>query len=575
MRPFLASSAASIAAVLALSSALAAQSTTRISLGTGGAQPNATCYGPSISADGRFVAYESSASNLVVGDTNGYLDVFVYDSQTATTTRVSLGVGGAQSNHQSYEVALSADGRFVAFKSSATNLVVGDTNGGTDIFVHDRQTATTTRVSVNSSGAQASGWSSSPSISQDGRYVAFDSEAPDLVAGDTNGVSDAFVHDRQTGVTKRVSVDSGGAQGDQSSWVPGISADGRFVSYVSDSTNLVPGDGNSQSDIFVHDLVTGATTRVSVDSFGVEGNGYVYWPVLSADGRFCAFLASSSNLVPGDTNFADDIFVHDRQTGTTERVSVDSFGTEADDNCDGPVISADGRFVAYMSYATNLVPGDSNFALDVFLRDRATGVTTRESVDSSGAEGDLDSDSPSLSADGRYVAFDSDASNLVPGDTNNHFDVFVRDRGPAAPIAYCTAGTTSNGCLPSISGSGTPSASAPSGFTISVAAVEGQKQGLIFYGVTGRVALAWGTSSSFLCVKAPTQRTPAQNTGGTAGACNGTLSIDWNAYIAANPGALGTPFSAGARVDAQGWFRDPPSPKTTMLSDALEFDLGP
>jgi hypothetical protein len=165
------------------------------------------------------------------------------------------------------------------------------------------------------------------------------------------------------------------------------------------------------------------------------------------------------------------------------------------------------------------------------------------------------------------------ATIALPG-AGNIYTTAWQDLVP--PIAtYCTAGTTTNGCLASISGSGTPSASAPSGFTISVASVEGQKQGLIFYGISGRAAAPWGTSSSFLCVKAPTQRTPAQNTGGSFGACDGTLSIDWNTYIATHPGALGTPFSSGALVDAQAWFRDPPSPKTTMLSDGLEFVVQP
>jgi hypothetical protein len=181
-----------------------------------------------------------------------------------------------------------------------------------------------------------------------------------------------------------------------------------------------------------------------------------------------------------------------------------------------------------------------------------------------------------VSADGRFIAFAGPATNLVPGDTNASWDVFLRDLGPVTSV-FCSAGTTTNGCAASISGVGTPSASSGSGFTIAVAAVEGQKQGIVFYGVdnSGFAPLPWGTSSSFLCVKQPTQRTPPQSSGGALNACNGAIALDWNAFVAANPSALGQPFTAGQHVFAQAWFRDPPSPKTTHLSNALEFVVQP
>jgi hypothetical protein len=161
------------------------------------------------------------------------------------------------------------------------------------------------------------------------------------------------------------------------------------------------------------------------------------------------------------------------------------------------------------------------------------------------------------------------SSTALPGASNIYTTAWQELCPP--PASYCTAGTTSHGCAAHLSGTGTPSGSLGSGFVLDVSPVEGQKQGLIFYGVSGRSAVPWGASTSFLCVKAPTQRTPVQVSGGTAGACDGALSLDWNAYVAANPGALGAPFGPGQTVQAQGWFRDPPSPKTTMLSDALEF----
>jgi Tol biopolymer transport system component len=226
----------------------------------------------------------------------------------------------------------------VAFASGATNFVAGDTNGATDVFVHDRQTGTTTRVSVASDGTQGNGDSSvlNPRISSDGRFVAFASLATNLVAGDTNAVADVFVHDRQTGATTRVSVASGGSQANGASGIffpsLSISSDGRFVGFDSDATNLVSGDTNAATDVFVHDRQTGATTRVSRDSDGIQGNNIAAVPSLSPDGRFVGLDSDATNLVSGDSNGVSDIFVHDRQMGTTTRVSIAGDGAQANGN---------------------------------------------------------------------------------------------------------------------------------------------------------------------------------------------------------------------------------------------------
>jgi Tol biopolymer transport system component len=343
------------------------------------------------------------------------------------TERVSVDSSGAEGDGNSHWPSISSDGRYVAFYSHATNLVAGDTNGFRDVFVHDRQTGQTTRVSVDSTGVEGDADSSWHSISSDGRYVAFDSRATNLVAGDTNGSEDVFVHDRQTGQTTRASVDSTGIEGDGDSVLPRISSDGRYVAFESLATNLVAGDTNGSYDVFVHDRQTGQTTRVSVDSTGVEGDADSSWPSISSDGRYVAFHSYATNLVAGDTNGSRDVFVHDRQTGQTTRVSVDSTGIEGDGGSSYQSISSDGRYVAFYSYATNLVTGDTNSFRDVFVHDRQTGQTTRVSVDSTGAEGDRESAWPSISSDGRYVAFDSVATNLVAGDNNGFRDVFVHD----------------------------------------------------------------------------------------------------------------------------------------------------
>jgi Tol biopolymer transport system component len=402
-----------------------------VNLASDGAEADNASYLPAISADGRYVAFSSFATNLVPGDTNVSTDVFVYDRKTGLSDRVSVDSAGNQGNSFSEFSAISADGRYVAFVSVATNLVLGDTNGEGDIFVRDRQTGLTERVAVASGGTQGDRGSSSPAISADGRYVAFASYATNLVPGDTNGDWDIFVRDRQTSVTERVSVDSLGNQGNDDSITAAISADGRYVAFRSYASNLVPGDTNSRSDIFVHDRQTGLTERVSVDSAGNEGNAYSFSPAISADGRYGAFGSYASNLVPDDTNGRSDIFVHDHQTGITERVSVDSAGNQGNDSSWTSAISADGRYVAFYSWASNLAPADTNGADDVFVHDRQTGLTERVSVDSSGDQGNENSSTPAISADGRYVAFVSLASNLVPGDTNGLEDIFVQDRRDA------------------------------------------------------------------------------------------------------------------------------------------------
>jgi len=293
--------------------------TTRVSVDSSGVQGNSySSYLnlPSISASGRWVAFESGASNLVSGDTNGYWDIFVRDTQANTTTRISVDSSGVQGNEPSLSPSISADGRYVAFVSVASNLVSGDTNGMIDVFVRDTQTNSTTRVSLDSNGVEgnADSYDNSHnvlSISADGRYIAFMSDASNLVSGDTNGKSDVFLLDTQTNSTTRVSVDSSGVQGNSPSAFPSISADGRYVAFVSNASNLVNGDTNVKTDVFVRDTQTNSTTRVSLNSSGVQGNSDSEYPTISADGHYVAFMSEASNLVSGDTNGSSDVFVHE------------------------------------------------------------------------------------------------------------------------------------------------------------------------------------------------------------------------------------------------------------------------
>ena len=405
--------------------------TTRLSVATGGAQADGRSFIPALSADGRYAAFYSDASNLVSGDTNSARDVFIHDRQAGETTRVSVDSAGAQANGDSFEPAVSADGRFVAFSSAATNLVAGDTNDANDVFVRDRQANTTSRVSLGPAGANANGGSDAPSISADGRLVVFTSAATNLVTGDTNNQRDVFVFDRQTAITTRVSLNTFGEEPNLDSFTPEISADGRFVAFTTFASNLVGFDDNEGSDVFVRDLETDTTTRVSEYTGGFQIDGDSLRPAISADGRYVAFDSDAWNLVWGDTNDAFDVFLIDRSNGAVTRVSVDDAGLQSDGGSFRPSLSADGRYVAYYSDASNLVAGDTNGASDVMLFDRLSGATKRVSVANGGSEANGSSLRPALSANGRLVVFESDASNLVSGDSNQFTDVFAHD--PTAP----------------------------------------------------------------------------------------------------------------------------------------------
>lgn len=331
---------------------------TRATAGSGGM--NGSGISPSLSQEGRFVAFESYSPSLVPGDGNNSFDIFVRDMATGLITRASTDSGGAEANSWSTAASISANGRYVAFQSAASNLVGDDANGKWDVFVKDTLTGRTSRASTDAAGGEGGGVSSQPSISGDGSLVSFTSLASNLVPGDTNGVSDVFVKNLSTGSITRISTGSSGEQANYYNANSSISADGRFVSFDSDATNLVPGDTNGEDDIFLKDIVTGGITRVSTNSSGAESNGssWAYNNPVSANGRYVAFASTATNLVPGDVNGSWDVFVKDVLTGKTTRASTDSLGIEARDGAFDPAISANGRYVAFASRSANLTPGN-------------------------------------------------------------------------------------------------------------------------------------------------------------------------------------------------------------------------
>lgn len=378
---------------------------TRISVDATGAQANGGSRHNEMSGDGRFVVFESDATNLA-GGTGG---LFLKDRQTGAVIRV--GVDGVNAS-------ISNDGRFISFNSDAANEVIGDTNGVSDIFVFDRQGGVVTRVSLDSSGAQSNGNSDKgTAISGDGRYVVFSSEATNLVSGDTNNVRDIFVYDRQTGQPRRVSVASNGAEANGNSDGVDISADGRYVTFHSAATNLVTGDTNGKADVFVYDLQTGNITRVSVNTSGAEATGGGFDPAISGDGRYVVFMSTSGNLDPRADEYGgkDLVYLHDRQSGQTILLSVASDGSILTVGLfDQPTISNNGRYVAFSFYDK----GNNNGILHIWVRDLQTGESRQV------AGGNASAGTASLSADGKFVAFASGAS-LGSGDTNGVSDIFV------------------------------------------------------------------------------------------------------------------------------------------------------
>jgi hypothetical protein len=504
------------------------QTTTRVNLGPGGTQANAWSSSPSISADGRFVAFSSSAWNLVPGDTNNYEDVFVHDRQTGVTSRVSVATGGVQANGRSSGPALSGDGRYVAFGSEATNLVSAGSRG---VFLHDRQTGETTRI--------ATGFAGGAVISADGRRVGYSLSGYLLV------------HDRVTNTTVTVTRGLDGLPfalslgGDLA-----LSADGRWASFwygnlSPPTTPPFPNPGLVVGGLYVRDLEMDVLTLVSVASDGSASSGMS--PSLSADGRFIAFLSRDFDLVPGDVNGMPDIFVRDMHLGVTTRVTVGVGGSEPAGGVTGcmyPVISTDGRYVAYWADFTNIVPGDTNSLADMFLYDREAETTERVNLRSTGGQslGSLNGNA-ALSANGRAVVFGAHASDLVPGDTNALPDIFVRDRGDSSCAATLSP---SSAQAPSAGVSGTVAVSAPSGCAwtavssapswLSVTAgTSGTGNGSVSYAVAANTGaqrsavLTIGSATFAVQQAAGNTQTPLAPQGLTAHAVNGnTVTLRWN-----------------------------------------------
>lgn len=455
---------AAAAAVLALAPLAAAGggSTTRVSLGTGSLQANNPSVNGdrqwAVSADGRFVVFRSAATNLDPLDPDSDWDVYLRDTLLDTTALVSVGMGGAPSDGTAWECDVSDDGRYVAFSSSASNLAPNDTNGVADVFLRDMALGTTALLSRGAGGASgAGGESRRPSISADGGRVVFDSRANDLDPADGNGFGDVFLYDRATQALRAASTNPGGATGNGVSASADISPDGGWIAFESGCTDLGPADPNNLADVYVRSLATGAYVRIQ----GPSGtfNQASRSPRLSSAGRHVVFTTSATNLLPGGNPFVSSVVLFDRLSGALEVVSRSSAGVLGDQGSVTPRISDDGALVAFTSSATNLVPADGNAAFDVFARNVAQGWIERVSVAADGAELPTASRFPALSGSGRHTGFMSGVGTIVSNDTNNTSDVFLRDRGHDAPFAgssFCDSTPNSTGAMARTTITGNP-----------------------------------------------------------------------------------------------------------------------
>ena len=546
--------------------------TRRLSVDSAGVEGNC---GPSYSLpavapspQGRYAAFESCAA-LDPADTNSFVDVFVRDRFLNTTTLESLSTSGLSGDGYSAAPAITADARYVAFHSDATNLVGAgvDTNGALDVFVRDRQLQVTIRASVNALGAEGDAASWWPAVSADGSTVAFYSWATnlDLTQVDTNGVSDAFVHDLATGITTRVSVNSNGTEGDAPSgpnnpWIwseIALSADGRFVAFESEASNLdlVTPDANGVRDIFVHDRQNGTTARVNKSSLGAEADTMSWFPSIRGDGQAVVFASAASTLHPDATDFLCDVFLHDLSTGQTTLVSD---APEGDGWSEHPSISLDGGTVAYSSTSTSLVEGDTNGESDVFAYDVSSGTQSRISVSTTEEEADLSSFTPSVSSDGRVIAFTSDATNLVPMDGNGADDAFVRDRGFGT--SYCGPAVPNSTGKPAVITIAGSDSVAHDSLTLVATDLPTHKSGYFLVSATSGFVANPGGSQGNLCLGGQIGRFRAlvQSSGST-----GSFSIETDLTDLPKHGAA----MPGETLYFQAWYRDTNPDSTSNFTD--------
>lgn len=525
--------------------------------------------------DGRFVALGSDAYSLVAGDTNGFQDAFVRDRQLGVTELVSLSSTGAQLSGSSNPVRISADGRYVLFMSWADDVHPDDPDTLLDFFVRDRTLGTTELISRRPAGSPI-GCEFEADMSSDGRFVVFYSADKLIVPGDTDDSLDVFLHDRNSTTTILVSVDGQGIKpGIPGAGFPSVSDDGKRVTFLAPAPNWIPGNSLTEQ-IWLKDLNDDSVQLITVRPDGQPSFLPSLTSSISGNGRFVAFMNRGDDLTPDEiyNGWIEDIYVRDVEAGATELITKSWTGGPANHYSTYPSITADGRFVAFVSYASNLVALDGNGSgiPDVFVHDRQTSVTTLASVGHQGQFSSQGAYGARVSDDGRVVTFTSLDPGLLPGSGVYNYDAYLRECQPDVTAVYCVAQTNSLGCIPLVTSQGTASVTQGGGFDVSCERLVSGSLGIFYYGTSGTAS---GTLLGFSqCVKPPTIRTPVAQTGGSfpPSDCTGSLTIDFNAWIAAgsDPSLV-----AGTLVYGQFWSRDPTATSTIHLSPAVAFAIGP
>lgn len=545
-----------------------------VNVNSAGTWQSQTVNGNEISDGGRYVVFVSSYP-IDPADTNGWEDIYLRDLEGGTTSIASLGTGGVWPDRNQSDPSISSTGRYVAFMSTSVNLVPGNDPGwDPDVFVRDLQTGVVKRCSIGSGGIEPDAPSYDPDVSGDGRFVSFVSTATNIVSNPGTWWQ-VFVFERATGNVTMASSSAAGVPGNNhtSSTRSQLSADGRYCAFDT-LASFSPNDTNAAVDCYRKDLVTGQIELVSADPVSAQaGQSHSVVPALSADGRWIAFSTGdmwAANDVNGLGTY--DAYVRDMSSSAMTLVSVGLNGFAAKGRPSG--ISADGKHVVFTSDSANIVANDNNGYFDAFVRDLNLGQTTRESVSYAGGDPDWNADVPTISGNGRRIAFNSLALNIVQGVPSSFYtNCYARDRGPSAtPQAYCIAKVNSQGCTPAIGYSGVPSATQANTFHITATNIINQKSGTLFYSVVGPAQIIF--QGGWLCVQLPKRVPGLLSSGGNSPGpdCSGVFSREFNAYIASG---IDPALVAGQEVWAQFWSRDPADATTTNLTDALDLVIGP
>jgi len=451
-----------------------------------------------LSLDGRLIVFASDALNLEPKKAFGLSNIYLKNTASGAVTLLDMTTTGTIADSNSTQPDISGDGRYVVFQSYASNLVANDKNNDSDVFLKDIQTGTLKRLSTTPSGRAGDGWSGNPDLSSDGRFVVFQSQAGNLMEGDFNGAFDIYLRELQTNTLSVLSRSADFLLGNGDSVTPVINADGRLVAFASDASNLVENDRNATRDVFLKNTQTGEVILISANALGASGYGMSDSPSISADGSKVVFRSYATDLVADvENDGTSDIYVRDLATGALTLVSQGLDDQAANGNSFDPVLSPDGRYVAFISEATNLIPSDSNNVLDVFVANLTTGQISR--VDWAGTAGD--SSDPAFSGDSRTLAFshwDNLSNNVFVwpvGDSSGNPLLPVLSIGSAVRINEGNAGSSNASVAVTLSAAATQTV------TVAYNTVDGTAMaGSDYVATTGTLVFTQGQTSQFISV---------------------------------------------------------------------------